>query len=395
MNNIIVKDLEPNLKLVKINEKELYLLGTAHVSAESVKEVEEAVEKYSPNLIAVELDEKRLDAILNKSRYEDINIIEIIKKKEMYFFIGKFIMSIFQKKISQKTGSEPGAEFKKAIMIAKEKDVNYALIDRNVGTTFKRAWKLTPFLGKIKLIGALASSTSKDKDIEAKDIEDLKSIDNLEKMIKEMGDEMPIAKQVIIDERDTYLAGKIQENLVDKTLAVVGAGHVPGMLENFKRNISKEELEEIDFIPKPTFFSKLLPWIIPLLILGIFAYGFFRGNSVPYNAIIYWVLINGILSALGTALALGHPISIITAFVAAPITSLNPTIGAGMVVGLIQAYLVPPRIKDFKTLQDDSQNIKGWYRNRFTRLLLVFILSSLGSAIGTFVAFPAIIAALN
>jgi len=395
MNKFTVEEIEQNLHLLKFEDRELYLIGTAHVSAESVVQVEDAINKYEPDVIAIELDEKRKEAITNKNRYEDINIIEIIKTKQMFFFIGQFVMGIFQKKISEKTGSEPGAEFKKAMTLAMEKDVKLALVDRNVGITFKRAWRLTPFMGRIKLLASLLFSTSKGDDVDLKDIEDLKGEDALNNMIKEMAQEMPIAKQVIIDERDLYLAGKIQHNLGKKTLAVVGAGHVPGILKHLEREITSEELAEIDFVPKPSLLSRSLPWILPALIFALFAWGFTKGGGINYDMIWYWILINGVLSAVGATIALGHPISIITAFIAAPITSLNPTIGAGMVVGLIQAYVVPPKVKDFQSLSEDAQSIKGWYRNRFTRLLLVFILSSLGSAIGTGVALPALISALS
>ena len=395
MNKFTVEEIEQNLHLLKFEDRELYLIGTAHVSAESVVQVEDAINKYEPDVIAIELDEKRKEAITNKNRYEDINIIEIIKTKQMFFFIGQFVMGIFQKKISEKTGSEPGAEFKKAMTLAMEKDVKLALVDRNVGITFKRAWRLTPFMGRIKLLASLLFSTSKGDDVDLKDIEDLKGEDALNNMIKEMAQEMPIAKQVIIDERDLYLAGKIQHNLGKKTLAVVGAGHVPGILKHLEREITSEELAEIDFVPKPSLLSRSLPWILPALIFALFAWGFTKGGGINYDMIWYWILINGVLSAVGATIALGHPISIITAFIAAPITSLNPTIGAGMVVGLIQAYVVPPKVKDFQSLSEDAQSIKGWYRNRFTRLLLVFILSSLGSAIGTGVSLPALISALS
>ncbi len=395
MNKFTVEEIEQNLHLLKFEDRELYLIGTAHVSAESVVQVEDAINKYEPDVIAIELDEKRKEAITNKNRYEDINIIEIIKTKQMFFFIGQFVMGIFQKKISEKTGSEPGAEFKKAMTLAMEKDVKLALVDRNVGITFKRAWRLTPFMGRIKLLASLLFSTSKGDDVDLEDIEDLKGEDALNNMIKEMAKEMPIAKQVIIDERDLYLAGKIQHNLGKKTLAVVGAGHVPGILKHLEREITSEELAEIDFVPKPSLLSRSLPWILPALIFALFAWGFTKGGGINYDMIWYWILINGVLSAVGATIALGHPISIITAFIAAPITSLNPTIGAGMVVGLIQAYVVPPKVKDFQSLSEDAQSIKGWYRNRFTRLLLVFILSSLGSAIGTGVALPALISALS
>ncbi len=374
-------------KIVFENGKELYLIGTAHVSAKSVELVESVIRDVKPDMIAVELDEQRYESIKNENRYENIDIIKIIKEKQVFFFIGQLILSVFQKKVSQKTNSKPGEEFIKAIDLAVELDSKVSLIDRNIGVTLKRAWRINDFRGKMKMIGSLLFGSGKSSEVEAEDIEKLKSVDALSDMIKEMGTEMPLVKQVIIDERDIYLTGKLQKNLGDKTVAVVGAGHVPGMLEHLKTDVLESKLEEISIIPKAGWISKIIPWIIPAIVIALFVVGFFTSDkSVSKDAIIYWIMINGILSAGGALLALGHPLSIISAFIAAPITSLNPMIGAGIVVGLVQAILVPPRVGDFKSVQDDMSKVSRWWKNRVTRLFLVIILSSIGSAIGTFVA---------
>ncbi|MBN2695274.1 TraB/GumN family protein [bacterium] len=374
-------------KIVFENGKELYLIGTAHVSAKSVELVESVIRDIKPDMIAVELDEQRFESIKNENRYENIDIIKIIKDKQIFFFIGQLILSVFQKKVSQKTNSKPGEEFIKAIDLAVELDSKVSLIDRNIGVTLKRAWRINDFKGKMKIIGSLLFGSSKSSSVEAEDIEKLKSMDALSDMIKEMGKEMPLVKQVIIDERDLYLTGKLQKNLGDKTVAVVGAGHVPGMLEYLKTDVTESKLEEISVVPKSGWISKTLPWIIPTIVVALFVVGFFTSDkSVSKDAIIYWILINGVLSAAGALLAFGHPVAIVSAFIAAPITSLNPMIGAGIVVGLVQAVLVPPRVGDFKSVQDDMSRIKRWWMNRVTRLFLVIILSSIGSAVGTFVA---------
>ncbi len=389
-----IEEIEQNLHLINYEEdnKKIYLVGTAHVSPESVKQVKETILKYKPDTVAIELDEKRYEAMMKKDKFEDIDIIQIIKEKQIFFFIGKFIMSLFQKKIADKTKSAPGQEFKTAVEVAEEIGANLALVDRDIGITLKRAWRLTKFWGKMKLLASLLFSSSSDKDVSLEDIEQLKGEDALTKMISEMGDEMPMAKKAIIDERDMFLAGSIQEKMGDVTVAAVGAGHVPGMLKYFsERKIDKSELDEINFVPEPSLVSKMIPWVIPMVVIGMFIYGFTRGNGIPTNAILFWILANGILSALGALIALGHPLTILTSFIAAPITSLNPTIGAGMVSGLVQAIVVPPKVKDFQTVQDDAMKVKGWWGNRLTRLLLVVLLSSLGSAIGTFVALPALI----
>ncbi len=371
--------------------KELYLIGTAHVSADSVKLVEETILDLKPDTIAVELDSQRLDVIKNRKKYEETDIIQIFRTGKTLFFIAQLLMSSYQKRIAKKLGVKPGDEFKKAVDLAEETGSNLVLADRNIGITLKRLVRKISFWDKIKIFFSLLFTSKKDSEIDEEMIKDIKKSDALLELIDEMGVEMPVIKEVMLDERDLYLAGKIQQNLGEKTVAVVGAAHVPGIIENFKREISYEELEEIEEIPKPSLISKILPWMFPVIIVFLFIYGFVYGDSkVAGQAAIYWILINGILSALGCALALGHPLTILAGFIAAPITSLNPMIGAGMVTGLVQIFLVRPKVKDIENSGEDITHIKGWWKNLLTRSLLVSLFSSIGSAIGTFVALPVI-----
>ncbi len=383
-----IKEISQNVHEIDFqNEKKLYLVGTAHVSSESVELVEETVKTYNPDTICVELDEQRYNAMVKKNTWEELDIIHIIKKKQLFFLIGQFILSSFQKKISEQTGSKPGDEFRKAIDLANEGNIKLILADRNIGTTLKRAWRLTPFWHKLKLIGSLFFGSSKELD--NLNIEEIKSKDAIDELVKNFGDELPITKKVLIDERDMFLAKEIKDNLGNVTVAVVGAGHVPGMLEQLKSVITDEEKETIDFIPKPSLIGKIIPWLFPLIFIGIISWGFYSGKrDVATDAIIYWILANGILTAIGCLLAFAHPVTIIAGFVAAPLTSLNPTIGAGIVTALVQTILVKPRVKDFEQIRNKALKIRQWWTNRLTKIFLVFLLSSIGSAIGTFVALP-------
>jgi pheromone shutdown-related protein TraB len=378
-------------KLIFDDGKVLYLIGTAHVSADSVKLVEETILDIQPDTIAVELDAQRLDVIKNRKKYEETDIIQIFKSGKTLFFIAQLLMSSYQKRIAKKLGVKPGDEFKKAVDLAEELDCDLVLADRNIGITLKRLVRKISFWDKIKIFFSLLFTSKKDNDIDEKVIQDMKKSDVLLELLDEMGAEMPVIKEVMLDERDLYLAGKIQQNLGEVTVAVVGAAHVPGIIRNFRREISYEELEEIEEIPKPSLISKILPWMFPVIIVVLFIYGFIYGDSkVAGQAAIYWILINGILSALGCALALGHPLTILAGFIAAPITSLNPMIGAGMVTGLVQIFLVRPKVRDIENSGEDITHIKGWWKNLLTRSLLVSLFSSIGSAIGTFVALPII-----
>ncbi len=387
-----ISEIEQNVTLLEFDKnKKLYLIGTAHVSVSSVELVEKVINDYSPDTICVELDEQRYKNIMKPQSWAELDIIEIIKKKQLFFFIGQFIMSSFQKKISEQTGSKPGEEFKKAIEIAEATDKKLVLADRNVGTTLKRAWRLTPFRQKLKLFGSLLFG-SKDE-LDDINIEDMKTKDAIDSLVKTFGDELPKTKEVLIDERDMYLSKEIMDNLGDVTVAAVGAGHVPGMLLQFENGtIDDQKKHEINIIPAPSRFGKLLPWLIPLAVVGVITFGFLSGNKdIAKEAIIYWVLANGILTAIGCLLALSHPLTIVVGFIAAPITSLNPTIGAGIVTAFAQTILVRPRVKDFDQIKNKTLKIKQWWSNRLTKIFLVFILSSIGSSIGTFVALPVLI----
>ena len=384
-----VENLNPSLNKVTFTDgKELYLIGTAHVSGDSVKFVEECINEFEPDTVAVELDKNRMDVLKNRRKYEETDIIDIFKKKKVLFFTVQLIMSGYQKKIAEKTGSAPGSEFKKAIELAEEKNLKLVNADRDISITLRRTINSMTFKEKVKFFTGMLFGD--DKDVDEKTIEDLKKGDMLMQIIGEMQDEFPSLKRTILDERDRYLAANIAQNLGGKTVAVVGAAHVPGILRRLKEEKPEEDkLDDINFVPKGSKVTKMIPWILPILIIGMFIYGFFNGNAPDtLEAAIWWIVINGTLSALGCALALGHPLTILAGFIAAPITSLNPTIGAGIVTGFVQLYLVRPRVIDLETVSQDTMHLKGWWKNKLSRTLLVSLFSSIGSSIGTFAALP-------
>ncbi|MBR4490902.1 TraB/GumN family protein [bacterium] len=388
----VVSSIEtPKTNLNKIifdDGKVLYLIGTAHVSGDSVNFVEECITEFEPDTVAVELDKNRMDALKNRKKFEETDIFDIFKKKKVLFFTVQLMMSSYQKKIAEKTGSAPGSEFKKAIELAEEKELKLVNADRDISVTLKRTLNSMTFAEKAKFITGMLFGD--DKDVDEKAIEELKKGDMLMQLIGEMQDHFPSIKRTILDERDRYLAANIAQNLGETTVAVVGAAHVPGILRRLQEEKpAEDDLEDINFVPKGSKITKLIPWIIPLIIIGMFIYGFFNGNAPDtLEAAVWWILINGTLSALGCALAFGHPLTILAGFVAAPITSLNPTIGAGIVTGLVQLYLVRPKVLDLQNISQDTTKLKGWWKNKISRALLVSLFSSIGSAIGTFAALP-------
>lgn len=390
-----VTEPEQNVHLLEFDDgKKLFLVGTAHVSQQSCELVERIITDIKPDTVCIELDEQRHRAMTQKAVYENIDIIEIIKKRQLFFFIGQFLLASYQKKISEKTGSRPGLEFEQANKLAVESNARIVLADRNIGITLKRAWRLTTLGRKFKTFFSLLFAD--DDKIGEKDIEELKQSDAIDEMINEFAKELPDAKRVLIDERDIYLAHSIQKNLGEVTVAVLGAGHIPGIIENLSRDIPDSEKQKICVIPESGVIEKIIPWIIPLIIVGIFAAGFFFGNrKVAGDVLVFWILINGILSAVGTLLAFGHPLTILAAFVGAPITSLNPTIGVGIVTSFVQTLVCKPRVKDFEEVQNGALKIVRWWKNRLTRIFLVFILSSIGSVIGTWVGLPVLMRILS
>ncbi len=405
--------VEQNIDRVDFKGGEsLYIIGTAHVSKKSAELVEKSIKELKPELIFLELDERRCQALKEKT-FHELDIKKIIRLKQGYFFVAYLLLTLFQQKIAQDLDTEPGIEFKTALAVAadlKKKNPklgHIALIDRPADITLKRLWRSLGFWKKCLLafsgLASLFQTNSDDAEelSNEKFVEKMKEGDKLHSMLEDLGKTYPEVKRILIDERDSYMIENLlshkKEAAFKKAIFVAGAGHVPGMLKYLKNKtgepLSEEELKATyHALPPRSRFSFVVVWILPALILSIFAIGFFRADySVLREALLYWVLVNGCFSALGAIFAGARPSTILLAFVAAPITSLNPSIGAGMVTSLYEVWRNPPRMSDFESLRHSLQkfsSVKVWRANRITKALLVFIFCSIGSAIGTFVALP-------
>ncbi len=384
-------------ELVLLDKHVLHLLGTVHISPESVKLVEEVVSAKKPDYVFVELDKERKKNLFQKMK--EIDILKILKTRRTFFFLSYIFLSIMQKKFSEETGSPPGEEFKRAIESAGEVKAEVVLIDRAFDVTFKRLYRRLKFSEKIKLFYSFFSLEDKVKSEEI-NFKNLGKQDIVNGLVQDLGERFKTIKEVLIDERDVYMTKNILHNLMKKdektaSVAVVGAGHLAGMLHYFKNSneLNHFNLANLNEIPPKSWFSKVIPYFLVLLIISVFILGFsFSDNeNIVSHSFWIWVLANGIFCSLGALVALPHPLTVIGSFFAAPITSLNPTIGAGMVAGLIQTFVSPPKVKDFEGFSLKIADFKYWWRNRLTRILLVFIFSSIGSAIGTLVALPLII----
>jgi pheromone shutdown-related protein TraB len=373
---------------ILIDDKEIILVGTAHISQESVEAVLRTIDDLDPDTVCVELDQQRYQALINKKGWESLNLKEIIKKKQMSFLLTNLALSSYQKRMGLNTGVQPGSELAAAAQRSEEKGIRVELIDRNIRTTLLRVWRKAGFWSKMKVLASLCASLFEKQELSEEELTKLRQSDTLSNLLEEMGQLLPSVKQILVDERDTYMAYHIRNTPGDTVVAVIGAAHMPGILRQLQGpEIADETIHEISQIPPKSRLSKLIPWLIPGIVIALFVGGFFFGDrSQLADAATAWILANGIFSAIGALLALGHPATIACAFIAAPITSLNPTIGAGFVTGFVQTLVAPPTVHDMEHVGDDLIRIRGWWQNRLARVLLVFLFSSIGSSIGTFVA---------
>ncbi len=384
--------------VLQFEGREITLLGTAHVSPESIQDAISTIETKKPDCVAIELDSGRYASMQDPESWKKLDIAKVLKEGRGFMMIANLVLSSFQKRIGSDMGVKPGDEMRAAIQTAKELNIPTAMVDRSIQTTLRRAWAKNTFWGKCKLLATLFASAFEKEEVSAEQIENLKQSNEMDAMMNELAKELPVVKEVLIDERDQYLACKIWEAKGTNVVAVLGAGHLPGVeryLNQINNGEKTSDTTNIDIVPNPGIGSKLLGWIFPALIILLIGAGFFVGGTqTSIELLLNWLLWNGSLAALGTLLAFGHPLAIIAGFVGAPLGTLNPFIAVGIFTGLVQATFVKPKVEDMETLIDDFSSLKGIYKNRISRVLLVFFLSSLGGAIGNFIAVPALFSTL-
>ena len=390
--------MKQNIKTLHFNDREIILVGTAHISKESMEEVDKTVRDTLPDCVAVELDEQRYESIKSPEAWKNLDIVKVLKEKRGFIMLANLVLGSFQRRMGADVGVKPGDEMRSALTVSEELGIPVAMVDRPIQTTLKRAWAKNSLWGKLKLLSALFAAAFEKEEISAEQIESLKSSNEMDSMMDELAGYLPTVKEVLIDERDRYLAAHIWNCKGKKVLAVLGAGHLPGV-EKFLNGIASGEKNcdtaDIEEVPAAGAGAKIAGWIFPVLLIALIAAGFFTGGAkTSFDMLISWVLWNGSLAALGTLLALGHPLAIITGFVGAPLGTLNPFLAVGLFTGLVQAWVRKPKVEDMEHLADDASSLKGLYKNRIGRVLLVFFLSSLGGSIGNFIAVPALIGSL-
>lgn len=362
------------------------LLGTAHVSQASVEAVRDAVQSGAFDAVAVELDPQRLQAMTDPDALAKMDLVQVIRNGKTALFAANLALAAYQRRLAEQLGIEPGAELKRAVMEARQRELPVHLIDREVGLTFKRAADRLGFWQRAKMGGGLLAGLFVDEEVADHDIEKLKQGDILASSFSEFASDSPELYDTVIAERDRYMAARLRESHGDarEVLAVVGAGHLQGLAHHLREEPRGPQAvrEELEALPK----KSDIPWFtiaLAVFVLGGFAWGFYRGGlDVGSDLLLQWVIATGALGAIGCAVAGGHPLSILVAFVASPITPLHPALASGTLSALTEAWLRKPTYADFMALRDDVQHITGWWKNRVARVLLNFFLTSLGTAIG-------------
>jgi pheromone shutdown-related protein TraB len=373
------------IERVQLDEKEIMIVGTAHISKSSVEETRQAIEEFKPDVVAIELCQNRYDVMRNPRTWQEMDIVKVIKEKKALLLFANLIMSSIQRRMGDKFGVRPGEEMQAAIEEAEKAGIPLAPVDRSVQITLKRAWHSLTLWGKIKLLFSSIFSIIGLEDIKEEDIEDLKKKDMLTQAVEEIARQAPTIKRVLIDERDAYMARKIFDAEGKRVLAVVGAGHMEGLLGQIRNPVADiTPLEEV-----PAKKNGLAKWVLPGAILALLCWGFFHGSPRQgFEMIKWWSLCMSTTAGLGAAAALAHPITILVAILTAPVTAVNPFVRAGWVAGLSEAYIKQPKVSDFESIHEDLVTVRGWWRNPITRILLVVMLVNLSTLFGVIVAMP-------
>lgn len=384
----------PDVHCLRLDGREIFLIGTAHISRESVELVRRVIAAEQPDCVCVELDEKRYEALAKRKTWELLDLREIIRKKQLATLLINMVLASYQKRLGDQMGVKPGTELLEAVQEAEKYGIAVALCDRDVRVTLRRAWHSTSFWRKNYLLASILTSMFEETEITEDKLRELKETDVLSELLNELGQAMPELKRVLIDERDTFLAEKIKSATGKKLVAVVGAGHVAGIKEALGEDRS-DRMEAINLIPPVSQAWKIVGWTIPAVIVAaMVVIAFTKGAAVAGDNLLFWILATGLPSALGAVLALAHPFTILGAFVGAPITTLLPVLGVGHLTAFIQVMVQPPLVVEFETVLQDMASIRGWWRNRLLRLFLAFMLPSVGAVAGMWVGGSKIISNL-
>jgi len=366
-----------------------FIVGTAHVSQRSVEEVCAVIDRVKPDVVCVELDQARHDALTKDSAFRDLDVFKVVREGKTLYLLAHLALASYQRRIGASLGVKPGAELLAAVQAAKERGIPVALIDRDINITLKRTWANLGLWKRSMLLSSLLvgwdDGGDKAAPVTERTVEDLKESKALSEMLSELGRAVPQIKGPLIDERDQYLASKSVEAGTGKqrVVVVVGAAHVPGMKANFGAPVDRAAL---DRLPPPSLLWRAVKWLVPILFLAAIVWGWQRSDTSSLSdMMLAWVLPTSIGAGGLTLLAGGSVFSVLTALVVAPIAAIHPLLGTGMVVGVVEAWRRRPSVADCERLPEDIQTVRGFWRNPVTRILLIAVASGIGTAVGFWV----------
>ncbi|MBX3027407.1 TraB/GumN family protein [bacterium] len=376
---------ESDVHRLTVDGRELILVGTAHVSKESAELVERVIERERPDCVCVELDARRYDALAHRTRIESLDLKTVIRNRQLVPLLLNLLLMSYQKQLGGQLGVVPGSELLAAAQLAERLDIPVRLCDRDVRVTLRRAWAALSLWRKAELIATLLTAMLEAPELDEAELRRLRQQDVLSRLMEELGAAFPGIKGVLIDERDAYLATRLREAPGARIVAVVGAGHVRGMLDALRAG-RVADVAALETMPPPSAAARIAGWSIPVVIVaGLAAIGLRHGLSAVGDNALYWVLATGLPGLVGAAIALGHPLTLLATFLSAPITTLSPLLGVGYVAALVQAYVRPPLVREIQSVADDVRVARRWWTNRLLRICLVFLLSTIGTSMGTIV----------
>lgn len=375
--------MEEHIVRLDYQGKQIILVATAHVLKQSAELIKKVIHEERPDSVCVELDEERYQSILNPKAWENTDIIQVIKSKKVGFLLANLILGSYQKRIAKDLDTVAGQEMLEGISSAKETGVQLVLADRNIQTTFTRIWRKLNLWDKAKLLFDLLVSEDDDKSLSNDDVSELLKTDVMASVTAQVRGKFPKIADILISERDQYLAHMIKEAPGKTVVAVLGGAHVPGVSQEIFKT---QDIAELSKVPAKNPISRVLGWAIPVLIIGLMLYSLIMNVETGVRQLSSWALWTGVPAAVFTALSFGHPLSILTSLVAAPFTTLNPLIACGWITGLVEATIRKPTVQDINNIPKDIFSLKNFFKNRFLKVLLIVIMANIGSSIGSFAA---------
>jgi len=370
---------------IAVGEREFVLVGTAHISRESVELARRVIAEEKPDCVCLELDQRRYEALTQETPFESLDLKEVIRRGQLSTLILNLVLASYQRRLGGQLGVTPGTELLEAARVAQAAGIPIELCDRDVRITLRRAWDSLSFWRRCLLLSTSITALFQPQEISEEEIRHLRRQDVLSALMKEIGDEFPDLKAVLIDERDAYLAERMQSALGRRVVAVVGAGHVAGIRTALTR-AARVNLAPLEALPPTSPLWKLAGWSIPAAVIGAIVFiGWRHGVAAAWGSALVWSASTGVPAMAGAAAAFAHPLTAVVALLAAPITTLTPLIGVGHVAALAQAYLQPPLVREFQSVPDEIGTLSRWWSNRLLRIFLVFLLTTLGGSLGVFV----------